>query len=114
MIERLMNRTLYQKDPQTNKYNASYLTKLVRNYRSHPAIIQASNKMFYDNELESCAPECKNNQNKLIITAFSFNIFFCLARTHCFLKWKLLPSFNSPIIFEVLCSTASKSRGSTR
>lgn len=51
MIERLMEMDIYQRDPLTNKYNPKVLTKLVQNYRSHPAIIQISNQMFYDNEL---------------------------------------------------------------
>lgn len=55
MIERLMEMDIYKRDPLTNKYNANVLTKLVQNYRSHPAIIQISNQMFYENELIPCA-----------------------------------------------------------
>lgn len=55
MIERLMDMDIYKRDPITKKYNPKVLTKLIQNYRSHPAIIQISNQMFYDNELIPCA-----------------------------------------------------------
>lgn len=55
MIERLMEMDIYKKNPLTNNYNSNVLTKLVQNYRSHPAIIQISNEMFYENELVSRA-----------------------------------------------------------
>ncbi|XP_013408833.1 putative helicase MOV-10 [Lingula anatina] len=36
-------------------YNPFLLTKLLKNYRSHPAILKLPNEQFYDNELEACA-----------------------------------------------------------
>ncbi|XP_062564050.1 putative helicase mov-10-B.1 [Armigeres subalbatus] len=51
MQERLMNLPVYQKDPLTNQYNNQLIIKLVKNYRSHEALIRFSNKQFYDNEL---------------------------------------------------------------
>lgn len=59
MIERLMDMDMYKRDPLTNKYNPKVITKLIQNYRSHPAIIEASNQMFYDNELVPCAKKGK-------------------------------------------------------
>jgi len=49
---------LYQ--PQTNQqghksYDVKVITKLLKNYRSHPDILALPNQMFYDNELETCA-----------------------------------------------------------
>lgn len=32
-------------------YNPLYVTKLVKNYRSHPSILHVSNVEFYNNEL---------------------------------------------------------------
>ena len=40
----------YRKN-EHDRYNPSYITKLLRNYRSHPEIIRVSNELFYDNEL---------------------------------------------------------------
>ena len=37
-----------------NHYQNYYITKLLRNYRSHPNIIQISNELYYDNELIAC------------------------------------------------------------
>lgn len=48
-----MKRELYEK-LNNNAYNSDYITKLVRNYRSHPAIIRTSNELYYDNELIAC------------------------------------------------------------
>ena len=49
-----MKREPYRKDPEKG-YDPRYITKLIRNYRSHPAIIQVSNALFYENELIACA-----------------------------------------------------------
>jgi hypothetical protein len=50
MLERLMDRCeAYKKD--SNKYNPRALTKLLKNYRSHPVIMHQPNVMFYDGEL---------------------------------------------------------------
>ena len=42
-------------------YDCRLLTKLVRNYRSHPAILELPNRMFYDNELQTHANEVVRN-----------------------------------------------------
>ena len=44
---------IYQKGEQ-DKYDPNFITKLVKNYRSHIAILQLPNQMFYDNELVPC------------------------------------------------------------
>jgi helicase MOV-10 len=51
LMERLMQRPLYQKDPATNAYNPLVITKLVQNFRSHTKIIEFSNRAFYENDL---------------------------------------------------------------
>lgn len=53
MLERLMDFKPYTKN-EHNQYNPTYITKLLRNYRSHPKIIEVSNKLFYENELKAC------------------------------------------------------------
>ncbi|KAG4067906.1 hypothetical protein HA402_010592 [Bradysia odoriphaga] len=92
MIERLMDMDIYKRDPVTNRYNPKVLTKLIQNYRSHPAIVQLFNQMFYDNELIPCA--------KREITDVCLN-------------WKLLPANNFPMIFEVAAGEAEQETNCT-
>ncbi len=60
-LERLMDRPVYAKRPGEfpagGGYDCRLLSKLVRNYRSHPAILRLPNRMFYDDELVPCASE---------------------------------------------------------
>jgi len=49
LLERLMARPLYS--------GPSLITKLVRNFRSHPALLAVPAKLFYDSELEACADQ---------------------------------------------------------
>uniref|UniRef100_A0A8C6P323 RNA helicase n=1 Tax=Nothobranchius furzeri TaxID=105023 RepID=A0A8C6P323_NOTFU len=56
LLERLMTTSsLYQKNEGV--YNNCFVTKLLRNYRSHPAILKIPNELFYDGELQACADE---------------------------------------------------------
>lgn len=51
MMERLMlTNKLYESRAQYRDHR--YITKLVKNFRSHPDIIYIPNKFFYDNELK--------------------------------------------------------------
>lgn len=50
MLERLMRIDLYKKN-NDGKYDSRYVTKLLNNYRSHPAILEIPSKLFYDGEL---------------------------------------------------------------
>lgn len=52
-LEHLCERKLYQRNPETGKFNQNYITQLVKNYRSHPAILKISNSLFYDDKLEA-------------------------------------------------------------
>lgn len=59
MLERLMTKcTIYKK--HDGVYDNRVLTKLLNNYRSHPAIIALSNEEFYENELISQGNEFSN------------------------------------------------------
>lgn len=78
MLERLMNTNSLYKKNENNQYDNKLVTKLVKSYRSHPSIIELSNKLFYDGELESVG-------DKKI--------------TDMFLNWKELPNPNFPVIF---------------
>lgn len=77
MLERLMNDfDLYKK--KDNKYDPNYVTKLVKNYRSHKCILHVPNEQFYENDLEYCG----------------------LPHTQIALNWQNLPSKKFPIIFQ--------------
>lgn len=55
LMEHLFNRRLYQRDPITGKYNTKFITQLVKNYRSHSAILHTSSKLFYEGSLQAKA-----------------------------------------------------------
>eukprot|EP00038_Savillea_parva_P026359 m.53449 g.53449 ORF g.53449 m.53449 type:complete len:1222 (-) comp7460_c0_seq1:1994-5659(-) len=94
LLERLTNRTVYQKQGGRQgddgggddgaggsvggTYDPTLLTKLVRNYRSHEAILTVPSKLFYDNELVPCADEILRNS---------------------MLQWERLPKPGVPLIF---------------
>ncbi|XP_072134821.1 putative helicase MOV-10 isoform X2 [Mobula birostris] len=79
LLERLMNgNALYQKDPDSGSYNQTFVTKLLRNYRSHPEILKIPNELFYEEELQNHADPIISN-------------------SYC--QWEHLPMQNFPIIF---------------
>ncbi|XP_053685736.1 putative helicase mov-10-B.1 [Sabethes cyaneus] len=92
MLERLMKLTVYQKDPTNNHFDSALITKLVKNYRSHEAILHFSNKMFYQNELKPCAAAQ--------VTEWALN-------------WSMLPSPTFPIIFESTMGKLAREQDST-
>lgn len=49
-MEILSEKELYQPNP-TGKYNANFITHLIRNYRSHENILKIPNTLFYRNQL---------------------------------------------------------------
>lgn len=51
-MERLLMHNLYKRDFQTDEFNQNYITQLVKNYRSHSAILHAANTLFYENKLQ--------------------------------------------------------------
>lgn len=59
LLERLMSSQFpcFNRRPASNTYDSRMVTKLLNNYRSHPAIIKLPNEMFYENELRACADE---------------------------------------------------------
>lgn len=87
MLERLMN----DNDPykkQDGKYNPNYITKLVKNYRSHESLLYVSNKQFYNNELEICGG----------------------ADTQMALNWSQLPNKEFPMIFQEVSGTEERTK----
>uniref|UniRef100_A0A6Q2X6T1 RNA helicase n=1 Tax=Esox lucius TaxID=8010 RepID=A0A6Q2X6T1_ESOLU len=61
LLERLMKVSLYQKEESTGTFNNRYVTKLLRNYRSHPSILKVPNELFYEGELQVFANEMIRN-----------------------------------------------------
>jgi hypothetical protein len=50
LLGRLMDTVeIYQR--KDNKFNPLVLTKLVANFRSHPAILKVPNELFYESDL---------------------------------------------------------------
>ncbi|CAI5777818.1 Hypothetical predicted protein [Podarcis lilfordi] len=81
LLERLMHEnSLYEK--KDGSYNPQFVTKLLRNYRSHAAILKFPNDKFYDGELQE-------HGNRLI--------------TESYCKWKELVKQGFPIIFHGVC-----------
>ncbi|XP_061113551.1 putative helicase mov-10-B.2 [Conger conger] len=79
LLERLMKHNrLYKKDEETNTFDGRFVTKLLRNYRSHPAILKIPNELFYEGELQVHADEILRN-------------------AYC--HWEHLPKKGFPIIF---------------
>lgn len=76
MLERLMECPSYKRGEQ-NKYDPCYVTKLIKNYRSHKYILHVPNKEFYNNELVICGGS-------------TINIA---------IGWKKLPNTKFPLIF---------------
>jgi helicase MOV-10 len=54
------------------------VTKLVRNYRSHPALLKLPNDLYYDGELQNCG-----------------DVFV----THSLCRWEHLPKAGFPLLF---------------
>ncbi|PWA26567.1 hypothetical protein CCH79_00000751, partial [Gambusia affinis] len=55
MLERLMTDIRLYKQHKINGFNSRYMTKLLRNYRSHPALLKIPNELFYNSELQFCS-----------------------------------------------------------
>ena len=70
----------YQRS-ESSGYNERFITKLVRNYRSHEAIINVPRKLFYDGELTACG-------DRMILDSM--------------LEWEHLAKKHFPIIFHAV------------
>ncbi|XP_032077747.1 RNA helicase Mov10l1 [Thamnophis elegans] len=88
LLERLMHRPLYLRDEDAfgpcGSYNPLLITKLVKNYRSHGALLTLPSKLFYHKELEVCADPSVVNS---------------------LLGWEKLPRKGFPLIFHGMRGT---------
>ncbi|XP_069004395.1 putative helicase mov-10-B.1 [Embiotoca jacksoni] len=79
LLERLMtHNALYQKSTDSGHFDTRFVTKLLRNYRSHAAILEIPNELFYENELQVFADQ-------------GVREFYC--------NWEHLPKKGFPVIF---------------
>nr|KAF6398975.1 Mov10 like RISC complex RNA helicase 1 [Molossus molossus] len=82
MLERLMSRPVYLRDENAfgacGAYNPLLVTKLVKNYRSHAALLALPSRLFYHKELEVCA-------DPAVVTSL--------------LGWEKLPRKGFPLVF---------------
>uniref|UniRef100_A0A8C4KE71 RNA helicase n=1 Tax=Dromaius novaehollandiae TaxID=8790 RepID=A0A8C4KE71_DRONO len=82
LLERLMSRSMYLRDEDAfstcGSYNHLLITKLVKNYRSHSALLTVPSKLFYHKELEVSA-------DTSVVTSL--------------LRWEKLPRKGFPLIF---------------
>ena len=79
-MERLTKSEAYGRN-NDNLFPAHLITKLVRNYRSHPDILKLPNEMFYEGDLVPCGEELN---------------------THNMTRWLHLPAEKFPLIFHAV------------
>ncbi|XP_033008851.1 helicase MOV-10 [Lacerta agilis] len=90
LLERLMHQnSLYAK--KDGSYNPEFVTKLLRNYRSHAAILKFPNDKFYDGELQ------KHGDPRI---------------TESYCNWKELVKQGFPIIFHGVCGEDQREENS--
>ncbi|KAM8795940.1 helicase MOV-10 [Eudromia elegans] len=84
LLERLMRHNpLYAK--ADGGYDPRFVTKLLWNYRSHPAILKVPNELFYEGELRACGGHAHDVRG-----------LYC--------AWPALPHQGFPIVFHGVCS----------
>jgi helicase MOV-10 len=78
-MERLSKMTeVYGRMEENHEYPGELITKLVQNFRSHPAILKLPNEMFYDGDLV--------NRGDVL-------------STHSMAQWEYLPTRGFPVLF---------------
>ncbi|XP_034552700.1 putative helicase mov-10-B.1 [Notolabrus celidotus] len=92
LLERLMRDIELYKAHSTTGFNSRFVTKLLRNYRSHAAILKVPNELFYKGELQPYAAkdECSS---------------YC--------EWELLPKKGFPLIFHGVAGTDERDANCT-
>ena len=78
LLERLIQLPPYQRNESASHYDTRHMTKLIRNYRSHEAILELPNKLFYDGDLIVAADAMRRRR---------------------FSDWEHLPKRGFPVIF---------------
>ena len=79
-MERLAQRDVYDRD-ENDEFRTPLITKLIRNYRSHPAILKLPNELFYDGDLVPSGD---------------------MLKTHDMTRWEYLPNKKFPVMFHAV------------
>lgn len=77
LLERIMSNFQLYKRESDQEFNQEVITKLIKNYRSHPDILKVVSDLFYDSELKACAD---------------------IAKVTKFCKWNVLPKTGFPLL----------------
>lgn len=90
-MERIMSKRRYRVD-ENGTHDKNYVTQLLDNFRSHPAILQFSNVLFYNSKLRAKLQEPEK----------SFGT-----------RWNLLVNRKFPVLFHCNKSPSQVARGGT-
>jgi helicase MOV-10 len=90
LMERIMTKEQYKAG--VHGYNTNYITQLLDNYRCHPAVLQFSNAVFYDNILRARVNDQLRN--------FAIN-------------WELLSNREFPVLFHCVKTPSQVANNST-
>ncbi|CAL8071330.1 unnamed protein product [Orchesella dallaii] len=91
-LERMMASKLYRRDVDRfpkDKHNPLVVTKLIRNYRSHPTLLTLPSRLFYEDELLSKASVeeayalCQNPQLKHVLVCDGVPLIFHGVQGQC-------------------------------
>lgn len=86
-----MTKSFYLQRPDKS-FNSKYVTQLLDNFRSHPAILHFSNEMFYDSKLRAKAAD--------EVKEWAYD-------------WSSLPNKTFPILFHCVTSPSIIEKGET-
>ncbi|KAG4069838.1 hypothetical protein HA402_009545 [Bradysia odoriphaga] len=101
-FERLFDTALYQRHPESGKFNPNYITQLTRNYRSHAAILRIPNEIFYDNTLEAVTEPGLINLDVHGLQSKNFPIIFQSVHGYCNKPGDSTSLFNSAEVNHVM------------
>ena len=87
-----MSKHRYQRNPTNKSFDKNFVTQLLDNYRSHPAILQFSNVLFYESKLRAKVPEPERS--------------FAL-------QWNYLSNNKFPILFHCVTTKSQIAKGGT-
>lgn len=66
-MEHLLERPLYKRNAETNKFCEKYIIQLIQNYRSHESILKIPNELFYNATLLASASAGKHLRHKVVL-----------------------------------------------
>lgn len=108
MLERFMMADCYKPSAGAGGDNnrQTMVTKLIRNYRSHPLILQLPNELFYHNAMVACAP--KGMPSTHVLYPINIIYLFNLSTENYELPMSWFPTPGFPMMFENIVGGISK------